>query len=79
MHQTRQACHWKSQNTFTTFYLKDLAGQNQVEGDFHLGACTAAQRVMASTQQLYRRERGAPDLSDGACHAMTASGGPSPL
>ena len=24
MDQIMQACHWKSQNTFTTFYLKDL-------------------------------------------------------
>ena len=27
MDQIMQACHWKSHNTFTRFYLKDLAGQ----------------------------------------------------
>ena len=29
MDQILQACHWKSHNTFTSFYLKDLLGQNQ--------------------------------------------------
>ena len=33
----------KSHNTFTKFYLKDLAGQDQTEGSFHLGAFVAAQ------------------------------------
>ena len=51
MDQIMQACHWKSQNTFTKFHLKDLAGQDQAEGDFHLGAFVAAQRVMAPLQK----------------------------
>ena len=42
MDQIMQACHWKSQNTFTKFYLKELASQNQAQGDFHLGAFVAA-------------------------------------
>ena len=66
-----QACHWKSQNTFTTFYLKDLTGQDQIEGAFHLGGFVAAQRVMAPPcdQPVKGKKRGggAPDLSDGAC------------
>ena len=45
--QILQACHWKSHNTFTSFYLKDLSGQNQKDLSFHLGSFVAAQQVMA--------------------------------
>ena len=38
MDQIMQACHWKSHNTFTRFYLRDLAGHDQSAGSFHLGA-----------------------------------------
>ena len=46
MDQILQACHWKSHNTFTSFYLKDLSGQNQKDLSYHLGSFVAAQRVM---------------------------------
>ena len=46
MDQIMQACHWKSHNTFTRFYLKDLARQDQTEGSYHLSAFVAAQQVM---------------------------------
>ena len=46
MDQIMQAWHWKSHNTFTRFYLKDLTGQDQKEGSYHLGAFIAAQQVM---------------------------------
>ena len=42
MDQLLQACHWKSHNTFTSFYLKDLSGQNQKDLSFHLGSFVAA-------------------------------------
>ena len=42
MDQIMQACHWKSHNTFNKFFLRDLAGQEQTEGSFHLGAFIAA-------------------------------------
>ena len=45
--QILQACHWKSHNTFTSFYLKDLSGQNQKDLSFHLGSFVAAQQVVA--------------------------------
>ena len=32
MDQIMQACHWKSHSTFTKFYLRDLARQDQTEG-----------------------------------------------
>ena len=32
MDQILQASHWKSYNTFTRFYLRDLAGQDQSDG-----------------------------------------------
>ena len=46
MDQIMQVCHWKSHNTFTRFYLKDLAGQDQTEGSYHLGAFIAPQQVI---------------------------------
>ena len=46
MDQILQACHWKSHNTFTSFYLKDLSGQNQKDLSFHLGSFVAAQQVV---------------------------------
>ena len=52
MDQIIQACHWKSHNTFTRFYLRDLAGQDQSEGCFHLGAFIAAQQVMPPSDQV---------------------------
>ena len=49
--QIMQACHWKSHNTFTRFYLKYLAGQDQIEGSYHLGAFIAAQQVMPPSKR----------------------------
>ena len=34
--QIMQACHWKSHNTFTKFYLKDLAGKDKKKDPFIL-------------------------------------------
>ena len=48
--QILQACHWKSHNTFTSFYLKDLSGQNLKDLSYHLGSFVAAQQVMAPPQ-----------------------------
>ena len=60
MDQVMQACHWKSHNTFTRFYLKDLTGQDQTEGSYHLGAFVAAQQVMPPPKQTPgTKERGA--------------------
>ena len=60
MDQIKQACHWKSHNTFTRFYLKDLTGQDQKEGSFHLGAFVAAAQVMPPPKQTPgTKERGA--------------------
>ena len=49
MDQIMQACHWKSHNTFTRFYLRDLTGQDQSEGSFHF---IAAQQVMPPSDQV---------------------------
>ena len=48
MDQILQACHWKSHNTFTSFYLKDLSGRNHKDLSYHLGSFMAAQQVVAS-------------------------------
>ena len=41
--QILSACHWKSHNTFTQFYLKDVAwAESEL---FHLGPVVAAQQV----------------------------------
>ena len=37
------ACHWKSHNTFTQFYLKDVAWADSEL--FHLGPVVAAQQI----------------------------------
>ena len=43
------ACHWKSHNTFTHFYLKDVAWADSEL--FHLGLVVAAQQVHHQTQK----------------------------
>ena len=41
--QILAACHWKSHNTFTQFYLKDVAWADSEL--FHLGPVVAAQQI----------------------------------
>ena len=41
--QILAACHWKAHNTFTQFYLKDLAWADSEQ--YHLGPVVAAQQV----------------------------------
>ena len=41
--QVLSACHWKSHNTFTQFYLKDVAWADSEL--FHLGPVVAAQQI----------------------------------
>ena len=43
LEQILSACHWKAHNTFTQFYLKDLAWADSER--FHLGPIVAAQQV----------------------------------
>ena len=43
------ACHWKSHNTFTQFYLKDVAWADSEL--FHLGPVVAAQQVHHQAQK----------------------------
>ena len=43
LEQILAACHWKSHNTFTQFYLKDLAWADSEL--FHLGPMVAAQQI----------------------------------
>ena len=43
LEQILSACHWKSHNTFTQFYLKDVAWADTEV--FHLGPVVAAQQV----------------------------------
>ena len=41
--QILSSCHWKSHNTFTQFYLKDLAWADSER--YHLGPVVAAQQI----------------------------------
>ena len=41
--QILSACHWKAHNTFTQFYLKDLAWADSEL--YHLGPVVAAQQI----------------------------------
>ena len=46
LEQILSACHWKAHNTFTQYYLKDLAW---MDSDlFHLGPVVAAQQIQGS-------------------------------
>ena len=44
--QILSACHWKAHNTFTQFYLKDLAWAHSEL--YHLGLVVAAQQVQGN-------------------------------
>ena len=44
--QILSACHWKAHNTFTQFYLKDLAWADSEL--YHLGPVVAAQQIHES-------------------------------
>ena len=62
--QIMQACHWKSHNTFTRLYLKDLARQDQTEGSYHLGAFVAAQQVMPPSKPVPGTKEGGHESSN---------------
>ena len=49
LEQILSACHWKSHNTFTQLYLKDVAWA--ITELFHLGPVVAAQQVHHQTQK----------------------------
>ena len=49
LEQILSACHWKSHNTFTQFYLKDVAWADTEL--FHLGPVVAAQQVHHQAQK----------------------------
>ena len=48
LEQILSACHWKSHNTFTQFYLKDVAWADSEL--FHLGPVVAAQQIHQQTR-----------------------------
>ena len=47
--QIMQACHWKAHNTFTNFYLKDLAWADN--DNLYLGPVVAAQQILDLSPQ----------------------------
>ena len=48
--QIMQACHWKTHNTFTNFYLKDLTWSDN-DNNMYLGPVVAAQQVLDPSPQ----------------------------
>ena len=48
--QIMQACHWKADNTFTNFYLKDLTWSD-TDNNMYLGPVVAAQQVLDPSPQ----------------------------
>ena len=44
--QVLGSCYWKSHNTFTTFYLKDVSWQSTDQSDFKLDPVVSAQHVV---------------------------------
>ena len=47
--QIMQACHWKAQETFTNFYLKDLTWSNN-ENNMYLGPVVTTQQILDPSQ-----------------------------
>ena len=72
--QIMQACHWKTHNTFTNFYLKDLTWSD-TDNNMYLGPVVAAQQVLDPSPQTScpRKEKGG-----GGTSATTKSSGVSP-
>ena len=52
LEQILSACHWKLHNTFTQFYLKDVAWADMEL--FHLGPVVAAQQVHHQAKKMRR-------------------------
>ena len=46
LEQILGSCYWKSHNTFTTFYLKDVAWQSHDQSDYKLGPVVSAQHIV---------------------------------
>ena len=46
LEQILGSCYWKSHNTFTTFYLKDVAWQSHNQSDYKLGPVVSAQHIV---------------------------------
>ena len=55
--QIMQACHWKSHNTFTNFYLKDLTWSDN-DNNMYLGPVVAAQKVLDPSPQTGYPQKG---------------------
>ena len=67
--QIMQACHWKADNTFTNFYLKDLTWSD-TDNNMYLGPVVAAQVLDPSPQTSYPRKE-----KKGITSATTKSSG----
>ena len=59
MDQIMQACHWKSHNTSTKFYLKDLSGQDKKKRLLSSGILRCSSAGHASFQLQGRKRGGA--------------------
>ena len=46
LEQILGSCYWKSHNTFTIFYLKDVAWQSHDQSDYKLGPVLSAQHIV---------------------------------
>ena len=46
LEQILGSCYWKSHNTFTTFYLKDVAWKSHNQSDYKLGPVVSAQHIV---------------------------------
>ena len=57
-------------HTYTRFYPKYLAGQDQTEGSYHLGAFVEAQQVLPASKQIPGTKEGGTTGNhiDGVCH-----------
>ena len=71
--QIMQACHWKAHNTFTNFYLKDLAWSDN-DNNMYLGPVVAAQQVLdPSPQTSHPRKEKKGGGGGGGAHPLQPS------
>ena len=70
-----QACHWKTHNTFTNFYLKDLTWSDN-DNNMFLGPVVVAQVLDPSPQTSHpRKEKGGGGGGGGGTSATAKSSG----
>ena len=70
--QIMQACHWKTHNTFTNFYLKDRTWSD-TDNNMYLGPLVAAQQVLDPSPQTSCPRKEKKGGGGGGAHPLQPS------